>query len=489
MATQSQGIIRLKNAAYNSPPMTRGERGEGVSLLQGAYVALGHAMPNSTKTDGAQDGIYGKETDAVTRHFQSKYGLSVDGDAGKETIGRLNSELGGALFNDPVPDPNGPTPNGPTPNGPVPPSPDPRGDGPKRVIPVNPFPTPPRPVTPRDDPHQPRFAAGKALNGFDERGDPPWQMVPVNGNRIVQLIGGRDLTVTASDHTVTVTEIRPRFITKSRLFLLSGLPGLVDLHRRRIVARDSEGLIRAQLSLDLVRNLSVKVTFHLVQDEHGGSRRSEADVTESLETANSILFGHANIHLHAHDIRRVDHIFGKAVNYIEAGKKKKGEVDEWDYLDTYRDLSADINVFFVNNILTYEEEEQNETLKAYGVTSGKSPTVLIRDPTRFRRAFSAGEVLAHEVGHVLGLDHPETMHIPTGGYGFVVVPVDPHSGQIVGGKNLMMRTISEVDDDNNVIKTNFTLRRGQVRQMHEKAKSMGITSSSELTNLNVPRPV
>ncbi|MET1415445.1 peptidoglycan-binding protein [Roseibium sp. HPY-6] len=465
--------------------MTRGERGEGVSLLQGAYVALGHAMPNSTGADGAHDGIFGKETDAVTRHFQTKHGLSVDGDAGKETIGRLNSELGGALFNDPVPDPNGPVPNGP-----VPPSPDPGGNGPKRVVPVHPLPTPPRPVTPTvDDPHRPRFVPGKVLNGFDERGDPPWQMVPANGNRIVQLVGGRDLTVTASDHTINVTEIRPRFFTKSRLFLLSGLPGLAGLQRRRILARDREGHIRTQLSVDVVRNLSVKVTFHLVQDEHGGSRRSEADVTDSLETANNILFGHANIHLHAHDIRRVDHIFGKAVNYIEAKKKKKGEVDEWDYLDTYRDLSADINVFFVNNILTYEEEKQNETLKAYGVASGTSPTILIRDPTKYRRAFSAGEVLAHEVGHVLGLDHPEPTSRQTAGQGFVVVPVDPHSGQILGEKNLMTRTISEVNAQNQVIKTNFTLRRGQVRQMHEKAKSMGITSSSELTNLNVPRPV
>lgn len=479
----SQGIIRLRNAACNSSPITRGERGAGVALLQGAYVALGHAMPGSTGADGAQDGIFGKETDAVTRHFQSRHGLAVDGDAGQETIGRLNSELGGTLLDDPAPGPNGPHPKVPTPV-----NPDPQRPAPKRVVPVHPFPTPPRPKTPPTDGHRPRFVAGRALNGFDGRSEPPWQMVPANGNRIVQLLGGQDLTVTSLDPAVTVTEIRPRAITKSRLFLLSGQPGLVGLKDRRIVARDGSGQVKAQLLVDIVRDFSVKVTFHLVQDEHGGSVRSAADVAASLETANRILFGHANIHLHAHDISHVDHIFGKAVNYIEAREKKEDDADEWDYLDTYRDPTADINVFFVNNILTYKEEAQNKKLVAYGVTSGTSPTILIRDPTKYRRAFAAGEVLAHEVGHALGLDHPEAINLPTLGPGFMVVPIDPHFGQIVGSKNLMMPTISEVDAHNNVIKTDFTLIRGQVRKMHQKATLLGIASAPALTNTNVALP-
>lgn len=481
---QSPGKIRLKTAVCNAPPIKRGERGAGVVLLQEAYVSLGYAMPASTGPGGSLDGIFGKETDAVTRHFQSKNDLAVDGDAGEKTVTRLDSELGGSLLGDPSPkphNPNGPSPNGPSPN-------DPSPNGPKRVVPVHPFPTPPQPTPPKKDHQHPRFVAGKALNGFDDRGEVPWQMVPANGNRIVQLIGGQDLTVTALDPNVTVTEIRPRAITRSRLFLLSGLHGFTGLEGRRIVARDSTGQVIAELGVDVLRNFSVKVTFHLVKDDHGGSVRSKTDVETSLETANRILFGHANIHLHAHDIRRVDHIFGKAVNYIEADEKKDDEVDEWDYLDTYRDLTADINVFFVNNILTYEEEARKENLVAYGVTSGTSPTILIRDPTRHHRAFAAGEVLAHEIGHILALDHPRTMSIPMPGHGSITLPVEPHLGQIVGGKNLMMPTISQVDDENNVIRTDFTLTRGQIRQMHQKATALGIKGDPGLFNTNVALP-
>lgn len=474
----SPGKIRLKTAVCNAPPIKRGERGPGVTLLQEAYVALGYAMPASTGPGGALDGIFGKETDAVTRHFQSENDLAVDGDAGEKTITRLDSELGGTLLGDPSPNPNGPAPV----------TPGRGGSDPKRVVPIHPFPAPPQPETPKRDPGNPHFVAGKALNGFDDRSALPWQMVPANGNRIVQLIGGQDLTVTSLDPNVSVTELRPRTIARSRLFLLSGLHGFTGLEDRRIVARNGKGQVLAQLGIDVLRNFSVKVTFHLVKDEHGGSVRSKTDVDTSLETANRILFGHANIHLHAHDIRRVDHIFGKAVNYIEADRKKAGDVDEWDYLDTYRDPTADINVFFVNNILTYEEEARNEKLVAYGVTSGKSPTILIRDPTKYRRAFAAGEVLAHEVGHALGLDHPSAMSIPMPGHGSITLPIEPHLGQIVGGKNLMMPTISQVDDRNNVIKTDFTLTRGQIRQMHQKANGLGIKSAPGLFNTNVPAP-
>src|SRR5215475_11496761 len=96
------------------------------------------------------DGIFGKETYAVTRSFQSKHGLGVDGIIGNETLHELDRLFKAA--------PPGPTPPGPTP---VPPSPPP--------------PAPPKPPT------NAKFEASAPLNGFDHTVVPPWQMVPKGG--------------------------------------------------------------------------------------------------------------------------------------------------------------------------------------------------------------------------------------------------------------------------------------------------------------------
>lgn len=65
-----------------------GDRGEDVRNLQRALMFLGFDL----RTYGA-DGIYGSETDSAVRSFQKKHTLVVDGIAGQETLGKINSEL------------------------------------------------------------------------------------------------------------------------------------------------------------------------------------------------------------------------------------------------------------------------------------------------------------------------------------------------------------------------------------------------------------
>ncbi|HJZ94666.1 MAG TPA: peptidoglycan-binding domain-containing protein [Gemmataceae bacterium] len=85
------GNDRLQAAAQNSPPLRQGATGTAVEILQSTLVELGFPMPISTKCGRIPgDGIYGSETAGTVRAFQSSQGLSADGIAGHDTLGRLD---------------------------------------------------------------------------------------------------------------------------------------------------------------------------------------------------------------------------------------------------------------------------------------------------------------------------------------------------------------------------------------------------------------
>lgn len=91
MAPRLQRNARLDKAADNNPPLKRGETSDGVAVLQLALVDLGLPMPASTRSPGTMDGIFGAETERTVKAFQTANGLTVDGVAGRQTLGRLDS--------------------------------------------------------------------------------------------------------------------------------------------------------------------------------------------------------------------------------------------------------------------------------------------------------------------------------------------------------------------------------------------------------------
>jgi len=88
------GDARLESALHNAPPMQLGETGEAVKKIQQALIDDGFAMPISTKKLGEPDGIFGSETFATVKAFQTKYGLLekgiADGVVGTHTMGKLD---------------------------------------------------------------------------------------------------------------------------------------------------------------------------------------------------------------------------------------------------------------------------------------------------------------------------------------------------------------------------------------------------------------
>jgi peptidoglycan hydrolase-like protein with peptidoglycan-binding domain len=105
---------RLQQAAQNSPPIKTMEKGQAVAILQQAFLDLGYSMPKSTK-NGSPDGDFGSETYNVVVAFQRKYGLSVDGAVGLQTMTKLDQLLptGGGAGPAPAPAPPPPVPGVP----------------------------------------------------------------------------------------------------------------------------------------------------------------------------------------------------------------------------------------------------------------------------------------------------------------------------------------------------------------------------------------
>jgi peptidoglycan hydrolase-like protein with peptidoglycan-binding domain len=82
----------MVRASQNMPPFRQGSKGEGVRVLQMAFIDLGFAMPRSTNGGHSlPDGIFGSETVQVTIAFQKANLLKGDGIVGTQTLARLDA--------------------------------------------------------------------------------------------------------------------------------------------------------------------------------------------------------------------------------------------------------------------------------------------------------------------------------------------------------------------------------------------------------------
>lgn len=69
-----------------SGSLSLGSRGDRVKQLQGNLIMLGYLNDRA-------DGIFGKNTEAAVRRYQSKNNLSADGVAGSKTISKVGGEV------------------------------------------------------------------------------------------------------------------------------------------------------------------------------------------------------------------------------------------------------------------------------------------------------------------------------------------------------------------------------------------------------------
>lgn len=84
---------RLKLASENKTVIAYGETGDAVRIIQQSLIELGYWMDKSLQKFNTPDGIFGPETLARVKAFQSGHKLYPDGKVGPKTLDKLSELL------------------------------------------------------------------------------------------------------------------------------------------------------------------------------------------------------------------------------------------------------------------------------------------------------------------------------------------------------------------------------------------------------------
>jgi hypothetical protein len=207
------------------------------------------------------DGLVGPKTIGAISKFQKFHFGWSDGrvDTNNVTIAKLN-ELTAA----PGPTPPGPFPPGP---GPIPPGPGPKPPGP-------PF----------------RFEESAVNNGFDRKVTPHWQMVPLSGFKLVNVVNAAGLTFSCNKPAIaTVVQISP---TQIRIGGLAKGTALIE-------ARDAAGKLVGTLEIAVKAKKTVATSYFNVEDSATPKKhtttRKVGDEVKLTQLINAIYLPQANI--------------------------------------------------------------------------------------------------------------------------------------------------------------------------------------------------
>lgn len=237
------------------------------------------------------------------------------------------------------------------------------------------------------------------VKGFDRYQTPRWQMVPVGGDRYVQLRDGAGLTVTSNDTgKVTVEEVRLAQLpggdrdtipSGARLFKLHG----AGKGRAVIQAKNSGGTTVVELEVETKNKKTVRIAFNFVRDSAGHSTwHVPASVGEWLKKVNYIYTGQANIEVVRHAARsvRVEQDLGREV------RRAAGAADERSIVEALGDSTADMNFFMV-------WEYESDFVPGAGADRVDASVVGSTCFYENRAGSQTGETIAHEIGHYLGV--------------------------------------------------------------------------------------
>ena len=191
----------------------------------------------------------------------------------------------------------------------------------------------------------PKFAAFQDFYGFDTSVAPHWQMVPLDGEKIVYLENAAGMSVQilnakvaqVSEETTTANVQRPQ----KRVFKLTG-----KSHGTTLLEVRKDNVLKTSLEIDVKKPKSFGLAFNFVTDKTGRTTvKNPSNVPEWLEALNEIYQPQTNVSfIHRRTkIVPINNNLGSEIDSIDANFSGW----EWDVIVKERDVSADINLFFV----------------------------------------------------------------------------------------------------------------------------------------------
>jgi hypothetical protein len=253
---------------------------------------------------------------------------------------------------------------------------------------------------------QPRFESSN-VPGFDA--GYPWLMVPLGGRRSVSLVDGKDLRLTMGNYTGTVSPSNPAVASfvedpvsppnLPRTIQIRGIsPGGALLN----VWDPATVKIALDLQVAVLDRGKIKLKFYSVSDEaNHRSDRSAGSVAEMLKEAGRIYDLGANIDLQQTGTVEPITLPGNQYDVFWIGQP------EIKLLQSKVNLaSADLHVFLIWSLESREpERSDSSTRNDLGYTPKGRGICAIEDDRSHSPGLRAGLILAHELGHFLGLRH------------------------------------------------------------------------------------
>ena len=251
--------------------------------------------------------------------------------------------------------------------------------------------------------------------GFDASASPDWMMLPLKEEQPLWLVNGSGLTVSSTVPAIAEVRIDSAKVPAQPTWQLLRLKGKA-VGRAFIELRSATRVVR-RLEVSVKPRVTLSVSFHLLSDsakKAHATLRTAASLAEMMRVMNSIYTPQTNI---AFELKRVVNLkmagdLGDAVNYnydYRANKPMRGH--EYVKVTDKRDASAHINVFCVwkNEFVARTASGQIETKSFLGYSMG-GRDIMIEDwdgsgmDSGNSGAWENGRMLAHEMGHILGID-------------------------------------------------------------------------------------
>lgn len=241
-------------------------------------------------------------------------------------------------------------------------------------------------------------------DGFDDTGFFSWLSVPSFGlPKTIRLRNAEGMTVSTNNAAVarplsplTNAPVEEIIVGSNNelIRIEGGVPG-----DTRLVVRELNGRVMAELDVTSLAHKEVQVAFHFVQDSTQRATRPEADIDQMMAIVNRVYEPQANITFKKKSVAPMrfttslgDPAQNGATSLVTLGNK-------FQTLAARGDVKARINVYFVWEFQRISTRDTDARVDEIG---GKH--VVFEDDA----GTDTGLSLGHEYGHCLGLNHRDS---------------------------------------------------------------------------------